>query len=85
MNPLTGNGNGNGNNISARSVLTAVLGLLQALLIAAGYMLYDQLQDTNANVNKIKDGVTAIQLEMIRESSDLKTRLGVLESKNKQP
>lgn len=72
--------NSNGS-VSLRTLLTMVLGVLQSLLVAAGWMLYDQLSDTNESIGKIRESVAQIRLEETQQISDLKTRIGILESR----
>ena len=74
------NGNGGGT-ISTRTVMTIALGIIQSLLVGAGYVLYDQLQDTNTSINSIQQDMGTIQLQMTREIGAIDKRVGILESK----
>jgi hypothetical protein len=67
--------------VSVRTFLTIVLGVLQSLLVAAGWMLYDQLSDTNENIVKIRQNVADIRLDETQQISELKTRIGILEAR----
>lgn len=77
---MTGVESKNGS-VSVRTFLTIVLGVLQSLLVAAGWMLYDQLSDTNENIVKIRQNVADIRLDETQQISELKTRIGILEAR----